>query len=112
MIDDYNVLAQTFRRVRDHVSHDNTSNLTLRLFRCRSKDARMYNLPTSDEVAALIVGDFENMDPGRDIVVKKQGGEMSRIHETHTAFIPLQYPLLFSFGEMVFEKTFQSESLS
>jgi len=39
------------------------------------------------------------MDVGRDIVVKKCSGELTRLHETHTAFIPLQYPLMFPYGE-------------
>jgi len=47
----------------------------------------------------LVVGDFGNLDVGRDIIVKKCSGELTRLHETHTAFIPLQYPLMFSFGE-------------
>lgn len=32
-------------------------------------------------------------------MIKKVNGELTRIHETHTAFIPLQYPLLFLHGE-------------
>lgn len=99
MIDEHNPLAQSFRRVREFVTRDEASNLCLRLFRDRSKDARTYNLPTSDEVAALIVGDVDNMEIGRDIVVKKSTGYLCRIHETHTAFLPLQYPLLFPYGE-------------
>ena len=39
------------------------------------------------------------MDVGRDIVVKKCSGELTRLHETHTTFIPLQYPLMFPYGE-------------
>jgi len=41
------------------------------------------------------VGDMSNMDIGRDIIVEKNSGQMYRLHETHTAFIPLQYPLIF-----------------
>lgn len=99
MIDEFNVLAQSFRRIRDLAIQDDTCDFSLRLFRNRSKDARVYNLPTSNEVAALIVGDLGSMDVGRDIIVKKISGQLSRLHETHTAFIPLQYPLLFSYGE-------------
>jgi len=39
------------------------------------------------------------LDVGRDIIVKKCSGELTRLHETHTAFIPLQYPLMFPYGE-------------
>lgn len=63
-------------------------------FRGRNRDPRIYNLPTSDEVAALIVGDLENMDLGRDMIVKKRSGDLEKIHETHPSFIPLQYPMV------------------
>ena len=82
------------------MSIDNSkSDSTLRLFRGRSKDQRVYNTPSCDKITALIVGDFGNLDVGRDIIVKKCYGELTRLHETHTAFIPLQYPLMFPFGK-------------
>ncbi|XP_027357259.1 uncharacterized protein LOC113866646 [Abrus precatorius] len=59
----------------------------------------MYNLPSSDEVGALVVEYFDTSEIGRDIIVKKNSGDLMRIHETHTTFIPLQYPLLFPYGE-------------
>ena len=80
---------QSFRRVRDLSLEHMESDFTLRLFRGRNKDPRVYNTPLCDEIAALIVSDFGNMDVGRDIVVKKYSGELTRLHETHTAFIPL-----------------------
>jgi len=39
------------------------------------------------------------MDVGRDIIVKISVRELTRIHETRTTFIPLQYLLLFPYGE-------------
>ena len=58
-----------------------------------------YNLPTSDEIAAVIVGDIAGDDFGRYIVVKQIDGCLIRIHETHPAFIPLQYLLMFPYGD-------------
>jgi len=99
MIDEYNVLVKYFRRVRDVYVQDTPSDFTLRLFTNRFKDPRVYNTPSSDEITALIVGDFANMDVGRDIIVKKYCGNLTRLHETHSGFIPLQYPLMFPYGE-------------
>ena len=99
MIDEYNVLAKSFRRVRDVSVQDRPSDFTLRLFRNRFKDPRVYNTSSSNEIATLIVGNFANMDVDRDIIVKKNCGNLTRLHETHTAFIPLQYPLMFPYGE-------------
>ncbi|OIT01076.1 hypothetical protein A4A49_59966, partial [Nicotiana attenuata] len=58
MLDDNNVLAKSFRMVRDQFQEDRTSNVRLRLIGKRGSDGRRYNLPTVSEVAALIVGDF------------------------------------------------------
>ncbi|MCH79969.1 ATP-dependent DNA helicase PIF1, partial [Trifolium medium] len=76
MIDHCNPLARSFR-----------------------KDSRMHNIPTVDEVAGLIVGDFEESDFGRDIIINDKKYGLTRIHETHVLFLPLQYPLIFPWGE-------------
>lgn len=99
MIDIHNVLAKIFRRARDYLNSEETSELSIRLFRARGRDPRTYNMPTADEVAALIVGDINNMEFGRDVVVKMRDGFLSNIHETHTAFIPLHYPHMIPYGE-------------
>jgi len=99
MIDKHNVLAQSFRRVRYFIHDDDRSDFGLRLFRHRFKDPRVYNTPIADEVATLVVGDLSTLDVGRDIIVKKVCGQLMRLHETHTCFIPLQYPLIFPYGE-------------
>ncbi|XP_057760522.1 uncharacterized protein LOC130980894 [Arachis stenosperma] len=59
----------------------------------------MYSAPSCDEVAALIVGDFDSSDHGRDIIIRSTGGRLQRIYETHALYWPLQYPLLFPYGE-------------
>lgn len=104
MVDKENKLVQSFRKARDFIEMDSATNFHIRLFRNRCKDPRTYNVPSIDEVAALIVGDFDNMDKGRDIIVSKHGEGLQRLHETHPSFIPLQYPLLFPFGEDGFKE--------
>ncbi|GJW63800.1 hypothetical protein Tco_0115684 [Tanacetum coccineum] len=44
-------------------------NVKIRLLGRRSHDGRQYNLPTANEVATLIVGDFDSMPDERDIIV-------------------------------------------
>ncbi|KAL4397241.1 hypothetical protein AHAS_Ahas01G0172200 [Arachis hypogaea] len=69
------------------------------LYSQRKVDRRIYNAPSCDEVAALIFGDFDSSDHGRDIIVRSTGGQLQRIYETHALYWPLQYPLLFPYGE-------------
>jgi hypothetical protein len=85
--------------VRDYINMNQNVHVSLRLFRNRQRDPRVYNMPELDEVAALIVGDIGDEEEGRDIVVRERDGYLQRIHETHAKYIPMQYPLLFPFGE-------------
>ncbi len=54
---------------------------------------------TTDEVAALMVGNgFEVVDK-RDVVVVQQASPFQRISELHVGYMALHYPLLFPYGE-------------
>ncbi|RZB58001.1 ATP-dependent DNA helicase PIF1 [Glycine soja] len=89
MLHQHNSYAQSFRMVRDRLAADQANNIKLQLIVARGKDGRVYNMPNVPEIAALIV----------DIIVETQNGELQRIHELHPSYVPLQYPLLFPFGE-------------
>lgn len=67
-----NVHVKSFRNAMDRFNNEEEQQeLSLRLIHSRLKDGRVYNLPTSSEVAALVVGDFqENMDK-RDIIWRR-----------------------------------------
>ncbi|KAK7273568.1 hypothetical protein RIF29_14624 [Crotalaria pallida] len=99
MIDEHNPLAKCFRRVRSIHQDIPELNISLRLLRHRGNDPRTYNLPSVDEIATLVVGDFQGPNDGRDVIVRGRDDRLQRIHETHALFIPLQYPLIFVYGE-------------
>ncbi|XP_057739820.1 uncharacterized protein LOC130956895 [Arachis stenosperma] len=99
MIDTHNVIAQSFRRAREFYQCHPSEIFSLKLYSHRKVDRRNYNPPSCDEVAALIVGDFDSSDHGRDIIVRSTTGQLQRIYETHALYWPLQYPLLFPYGE-------------
>jgi len=74
-------------------------NLKLRILGKRGRDGRRYNIPTASEVAALIVGDYDAADYERDIIIEQKTGIFKRVSVLNTAYLPLQYPLLFPRGE-------------
>jgi len=111
-MDEHNKLAKIFRMVRDFRSLNENVPVRLRLFRNRNFDSWTYNVPDVDEVATLIVGDFEDSEDGRDIVVREKDGMLQRIHETHSKYIPLQYPLLFPFGEDQYQEHIERNELT
>ncbi|CAN7060514.1 unnamed protein product, partial [Brassica rapa subsp. trilocularis] len=100
MLRECNVHVKSFRNSMDRFNdEEETRDVSLVLIHTRVQDGRVYNLPTSSEVAALVVGDFqENMDK-RDIILQKTSGKLKRISELHPCYLPLQYPLIFPYGE-------------
>ena len=99
MMDEHNKLVKIFRMVHDFRALNENVLVRLWLFWNRNFDSGTYNVSDVDEVATLIVGEFEDSEDGRDIVVKEKDGMLQRIHETHSKYILLQYPLLSLFGE-------------
>ncbi|XP_057770918.1 uncharacterized protein LOC130990707 [Salvia miltiorrhiza] len=99
MLDEQNVLAKSFRMAKDRLRDAIQPDVNLRLISERGKDARTYNLPSTSEVAALIVGDIDDSMGNRDIVIEFKSGQLKRINELHPSYLALQYPLLFPYGE-------------
>ena len=92
-----NPYCQFFRRLGD------LSNLESRKIRIKCDaglDQRVYNAPSASQVAAIWVGgDSSSGVTIRDIVVSAHGGDAHRIHYYFGCYDPLQYPLLFPYGE-------------
>ncbi|KAL4276287.1 hypothetical protein AHAS_Ahas20G0192100 [Arachis hypogaea] len=99
MLDKYNSLAKSFYYTRDRYQQKNCTNIKLKLISKRTTDGRTYNLPSASEVAALIVGDVEQLSKDRDIIIESQSRNLQRIDIFHPSYLALQYPLLFLYGE-------------
>ncbi|CAH1412619.1 unnamed protein product [Lactuca virosa] len=94
-----NVLVSSYRMVRDTFKKYPQVDMKLKIIGIRDRDGRTYNLPTASEVAALIIGDISDSVENRDIVVETKSGFLQRISELHPSYLPLQYPLLFPYGD-------------
>ncbi|XP_075080431.1 uncharacterized protein LOC142165939 [Nicotiana tabacum] len=90
--------------VRDRFQEDGSSNVNLKLIGKKNTDGRRYNLPTISEVVALVVGDVELSKCDRDIIIEIQSGQLQRINELNAAYLGIQYPLLFPYGEDGYEE--------
>ncbi|KAF8397618.1 hypothetical protein HHK36_016538 [Tetracentron sinense] len=97
MLDNINPYVRVFRMARDALAKDEALNFHIRIIERR--DEQQYNRPTSSEVAALILGDGTEDAEYRDIIVCTTEGYLKRINEMHPSYMPLQYPLLFPYGE-------------
>ncbi|HEV7738464.1 MAG TPA: helitron helicase-like domain-containing protein, partial [Chlamydiales bacterium] len=95
----YREAAERLRAQPQEIQHQITARITYRAH----TDARRYNVPVLDEIAAILpdVPSDPNR-PGRywDIIVQLHSGQFKRIHLTSSAFMPLHYVLFFPRGEL------------
>jgi hypothetical protein len=100
MMYNINPYVKVFKMARDMMVIEGVpTDLKLCFIVSRTKDACRYNVPTVDEVVALMVGDgYEAIDK-RDVVIAQQAGPFQRISKLHVGYMALHYPLLFPYGE-------------
>lgn len=98
-LDAHNPFVKQYRVASSLIHNKNIVDFKLRLIGGRQHDGRTYNLPTASEVAVLVVGDLDEHYNGRNIIVHSRNSDPQRISELHSSYLPLQYPLLFSYGE-------------
>jgi len=103
MLDEHNPFAKKFRLARDRLNDHGNEEFFIRIVGAREGDPVQYNLPTTDELAMLVVGDFSLDTFKRDIIIETCSGQLKQISCLHPAFMALQYPLLFSYGERGFQ---------
>nr|GEV37845.1 hypothetical protein [Tanacetum cinerariifolium] len=89
LLDRKNPFVKQFRMVGIKISHG-VENVRLRLIGRRQQDGSKYNLPFKNEVAVLIVGDFDCTVDLKDIVLQENNGNTKRISELHVSYLPLQ----------------------
>jgi hypothetical protein len=92
------ITGTSWRRLREHPEED----FIIRIVGVREGDIVQYNLPTTDDLAMLIVGDFLLETFKHGIIIETRNKELKRISKLHPAYMALQYPLLFPYGERGF----------
>ncbi|KIM72490.1 hypothetical protein PILCRDRAFT_16071 [Piloderma croceum F 1598] len=90
---------QAYQVMRDSPA-ESQPNLQMTIVLEQGADHRQHNLPTVDEVAAIIPGTGEeNVDHNRDIVLRYKHGGIRPISHLHPLYHPLHYVLLFPMGD-------------
>jgi len=70
-----NPYVEVFKMVRDMMAIEGVpTDLKFHIITSQTKDARRYNVPTTDEVVALMVGDGSEAIDMHDVVVAQQVG--------------------------------------
>ncbi|EPQ61091.1 hypothetical protein GLOTRDRAFT_30816, partial [Gloeophyllum trabeum ATCC 11539] len=92
--------AHRYKHAFEIIREYGEDDIAVRLrFNPREHDWRRYNLPTADEVAAIIPGDGQQVKDSRDIILHKRTGRLERMTDLHPAYGCLHYVLLFPKGD-------------
>ncbi|XP_039130858.1 uncharacterized protein LOC120267239 [Dioscorea cayenensis subsp. rotundata] len=102
MLDGYNEIVKVFRSARELHMQFRELPVKIKLITNRNNKVHNYSAPSVPKIAALIVGDIGINEHGRDIIVEHKQEGLKRISDLHPLFMPLQYPLLFPYGEDCF----------
>ena len=90
VLDDVNHFVKQYRVASTLIQTCNMFDFKLRLIGVRKRDGCTYNLPTTSEVAALIVGDLDDNYTVRDILVHSRNDRPQQISELHASYLPLK----------------------
>lgn len=103
MLDEHNSLVKQFRTAKERLEGHVKQRIAIRIIAPGDGDGPQYNLPTTNDLAALIVGDFTLDAACRDIIIHDRVEGLQQISSLHPAYMSLQYPLLFPYGESAFQ---------
>lgn len=99
VLDRSNKYVKEFRSVRDWYVTNKNEIFNLKIIGDQKRKGLQYTAPSNSEVAALMIGDNLQHAEERDVIVCRSDSGFQRISETHPSYMPLQYPLLFPYGE-------------
>ncbi|UZO22173.1 uncharacterized protein OCT59_014543 [Rhizophagus irregularis] len=100
MLHDINPYVNQFRQAGNLLKHNPSLDLKLVITNNRTKDPQRYNTPNASEVAAIMIGNGQEIEhQNRDIVLQPHEGNIKQISELHCAYTPLHYVLMFPRGE-------------
>lgn len=77
----------------------NGVDVSIRIIGASKGDPIQYEMPSTDDLAVLIIGDLTIDNFKRDIIVYNKDHVLQEISMQHPALMALQYPLLFPYGE-------------
>ena len=89
MLDQHNPFAKKFRMARDRLQDGQTEDFVVGIIGTKEGDPVHYSLPTTDQLAMLVVGDFSLDTFQRDIVIQIHSGELQQISSLHPSYMAL-----------------------
>jgi hypothetical protein len=76
MLDENNPFVKKFRMARDRLRDHGNEEFIIRIIGVKEGDSVQYNLPTTDELAILVVENFSLETFKRDIIIETHNNEL------------------------------------
>ncbi|CAI9299221.1 unnamed protein product [Lactuca saligna] len=96
MLNTHNEYIRTFKTAKEIAQSMNLDSYSVRLF--GNVPDRGYGPPAPGSLGCIVCGD-DVTGAVYDIVVYSKSGSVRRVSKLHPTYMPLQYPLLFPYGE-------------
>ncbi|MBW0520701.1 hypothetical protein O181_060416 [Austropuccinia psidii MF-1] len=93
-----NPYVQTYRVAKEIIGDNIEQTFSLKTLEGRQLNRSTYNLPTVSQVA-MVVKDADKTHAPHDIILHRVSGFLQHIHNYHSAYLALRYPILFPYGE-------------
>jgi hypothetical protein len=99
-----NPFVLQFKKASQLLKNKPSLELKIVIITNKETDRRVYNKPTSDEIAVLIPNFGESTEPTkREAIVFEKNGGLKMIDTNKACYDPLQYPLIFPSGQLGWE---------
>ena len=96
-LNEHNALVRLFRTARDKLQQADIPDFEIRLFGVVG--ANQYELPTADTIGAIVYDGGPETTTQYDVVIQRHSGEAESVNKLHPAYMALQFPVLFIYGE-------------
>ena len=84
MLDVNNSLVKKFRMASEILKNNRHEVISIRLIAPGENDSAQFNLPATDELAALVYGEFTLEAPCRDLIIRTKEDRLRRISSLDT----------------------------
>jgi hypothetical protein len=82
MLDTHNPFAKKFRIAKERLTEHADEEFIIRIIGAK-EDPVQYDMPTTDDLAMLVSGDFSLETFKRDIIIETRNYELKRISSLH-----------------------------
>jgi hypothetical protein len=87
MLDLNNLFVKKIRMARDRLTDHGNEEFIIRIVGAKEGDPVQYSMPTTDELAMLVVGDFSLDTFKCDIIIETHSNELKQISALHPTFM-------------------------